>query len=318
MWDIEFKTPSETWTLGAISECIIEKSTKNLADTATIILPETHYNKVLKINQAIERGDEVTIKLGYREVTYETEFKGYVKEIKTHEGSLKILCEDGLFLFRKGVKDKQFKPAKMSDIAKYLIQQIDPSFSLDCDYDIGYEKFTIYQATGYDVLAKLQEETGADIYFEDKTLHIHPAYTRKTGEVDFSPQVNIESFDLEYQTAIDKKVEVTVESIGLDGKVKSYTVGQTGGEKITKKVGRLSDSEIKMIADNEYKNKMTDGYEGSFTAWLYPYVEPSFTVGIYDDDYPERDGRYYVESTTTNLSSQGVVRTVQLGIKVSA
>lgn len=318
MWSISFKTPGEIWDLGVLAECRIEKSAKNLADRAIITLPEANFNKVLRIQDTIERGDEVTIKLGYRELIWETEFKGYVKEIITNDSTLTIECEDALFLFRSGVKDRQFKPGSISAVAKYLIQQINPSFELSCDYDVAYEKFTVYQATAYDVLAKIQEETGADIYFEDNTLHIHPAYTRKGGDADFSPQCNIENFNLEYKTARDKKVEVTVESVGLDGKVKKYTTGQAGGEKITKKVGRMSQQSIKMIADNEYKTRMTDGYEGSFDAWLFPYVEPSFTVGVYDDDYPKKDGRYYVDAVTTVFSTSGIKRTVELGIKLSA
>lgn len=316
-WDISFFTASGEWKLGMLAECNVEKSVKNLADRATIILPEAHFNKVLKAEETLSRGDRVEIRLGYDRF-FENEFSGYVKEIITNDSTLTIECEDALFLFRTGVKNKQFKPAKVSDIAKYLISEINPEFKLAVDYEIAYEKFTIHQATGFDVLAKLQEETGADIYFEDETLHIHPAYTRKGGDVDYSPQQNIENFSLEYKKATDRKVEVTVESVGLDGVVKSYTTGQTGGEKITKKVGRMTESAIKIIADNEYKNRMTDGYEGSFDAWAIPYVQPSYTAGIYDEDYPEKDGRYYVDSVTTNLSQNGIVRTVQLGIKLSA
>lgn len=316
-WDISFFTASEEWKLGILAECNIEKSVKNLADRATIILPEMSFNKVLKAEETISRGDRVEIRLGYDRF-FENEFSGYVKEIITNDRTLTIECEDALFLFRNGVKNKQFKPAKVSDIAKYLISEINPEFKMAVDYEIAYEKFTIHQATGFDVLAKLQEETGADIYFEDETLHIHPAYTRKGGDVDYSPQQNIENFSLEYKKATDRKVEVTIESVGLDGVVKSYTTGQPGGEKITKKVGRMTESAIKIIADNEYKNRMTDGYEGSFDAWAIPYVQPSYTAGIYDEDYPEKDGRYYVDAVTTNFSQNGIVRTVQLGIKLSA
>lgn len=318
IWDVAFKTDSGVWNLGILSECVIEKSTKNLADRATIILPEANFNKVLRIQDSIAIGDEVVIKLGYKGIQNEVEFLGFVKEIITDDDTLKIECEDALFLFRKGVKDKQFKPAKISQIAKYLIEQIDPTFKLDCDYDIDYEKFTIYQATGLDVLAKIQEETGADIYFEDNTLHIHPAYTRKSGDVDYSPQVNVEKMQLEYKLSENKKVEITVESTALDGTVRSYSTGKPGGEKIVKKVGRMSDQAIKIIAHNEYKNKMSDGYEGTFDAWLVPFVEPSFTAGIYDEDYTEKDGRYYVDSVTTKFSESGIMRTVQIGIKLSA
>jgi hypothetical protein len=318
IWEILFTTDSGVWNLGLLSSCRIEKSAKNLASRAIITLPEANFNKVLKLQDTISRGDEVQIKLGYKDLIWETEFKGFVKEIITNDSSLTVECEDALFLYRKSVPDKQFKPATITDIAAYLIHNINPNYELDCDYDISYEKFTIHQATAFDVLKKIQEETGADIYFEDEVLHIHPAYTRKSGEVDYSPQANIEKFSLEYKTAEDKKVEITVESTALDGTVTSYTTGAPDGEKTTKKVGRMKQQSIKLIADNEYRNRMTDGYEGSFDTWLIPFVEPSFTAGIYDSDYPYKDGRYYVDAVTTEFSASGITRTVQLGIKLSA
>ena len=317
-WDITFKNKQENWKLGIMAECIIEESVKNLADTATIILPEADMNKVLKVQDSISRGDKVTIRLGY-DTDLETEFIGYIKEITTNDSSLKILCEDALFLFRTGIPNKEFKGATVKQIAQYVVSSIDKSFKVVCDYNIPYDKFTIYQATGFDVLAKLQEETGADIFFDTKNqeLHIHPAYTRKGGEADFSMQWNVENSSLEYKSAQDRKVEVTVESVGLDGKTISKTVGQTGGEKITKKVGRMSADAIKIIADTEYTNKMAPGYEGTFDAWLIPFVKPSYTIGIYDEDYPYKDGRYYTESVTTSFSDNGGKRTITPGIKLS-
>ena len=317
-WDITFNNKKSISKIGILAECTIEKSVKNLADYATIILPEADMNKVLNVQDSIFRGDKVEIRLGYDE-NMQTEFIGFVKEITTNDSSLQILCEDALFLFRKGVPNKELKPTTVKKIAQYLVTSIDSSFKVVTDYDLPYDKFTIYQDTGFDVLAKLQEETGADIFFDmkNKGLHIHQAYTRKGGEADYSMQHNIENSSLEYKSAEDRKVEVPFESVGLDGKTISKTVGQTGGEKITKKVGRLSADAIKVIADTEYKNKMSPGYEGTFDAWLIPYIEPSFTVGIYDKDYPYKDGRYYAESVTTNFSESGGKRTITPGIKLS-
>lgn len=317
-WKIGFKNGKKRWKLGILAECQIEKSVKNLADTATIILPEAELNQVLNIGNTIKRGFEVAINLGYDE-DLKLEFEGFVKEITVVDSSLKIVCEDALFLFRKGIANKEFKPANIRQIAQYLIDQIDKGFKLICDYDIPYDKFTIYQATGFDVLAKVQEETGADIFFDmkNKELHIHPAYTWKGGEVDFSMQHNIETSSLEYKSSEDRKVEITIESVGLDGKTISHTEGQAGGEKITKKVGRMSRDAVKILAKNEYKNKMAPGYEGTFDTWLVPYVEPSYTIGIYDADYPDKDGRYYAESVTTNFSQNGGKRTITPGIKLS-
>ncbi|MBW7838579.1 MAG: hypothetical protein H3C36_02840 [Chitinophagaceae bacterium] len=318
IWSVEITTPRKTYGLAVMAECEIEKSVKNLADRATIIIPEYFLNKKIDFDGMVERGDQIRIKFGYKGLIYETEFEGYIREINSNGGNLTVECEDALFLFRKDVADKQFTNAGMATIAQYLLAQVGEGLALDCDYPITYEKFTIHRATAYDVLKKLQEETGADIYFEDNTLHIHPAYIRKGADVAFSPQQNIEKFSLEYKKATDRKVEVTVERVGLDGKVESFTTGQPGGEKITKKVTTMDAKSIRIIAENEYRQRMTDGYEGSFESWAYPQVLPGDTVSITDEDYRERDSSYYVDSVKTKFSPSGIVRTVELGIKLSA
>lgn len=317
-WDIRFSEGEQKFKLGILAECEIVKSVENLADFATIILPEAYLNQVFDLEGKIKRGTEVNIYLGYDDNLVK-EFTGYVRQINTNDSSLRIECEDALFLFRVGVKDVQFKKTSMSAIARYLIAQIAPNYRLSCDYDLNYEKFTIYRATGYDVLKKLQEESGANIYFDtaEKTLHIHPPYVEKSGEVIYDLHKNVETSSLEWKSVEDKKIEVTVETVDAKGKVQSFTVGTPGGEKVTKKVSSVDPVSIRIIAQNEYNQRMHDGYEGEFTSWLIPYCEPTYTAEIRDSDYPHKDGRYYVKSTKVNFSQDGGVRTITPGIKLS-
>ena len=316
-WNITFKSNGLKYKLMLISEVEITESVENLVDTAIITLPEAVMNKVLDFENTISRGSEISIELGYDD-DLRKEFTGYVKEITTNDSSLKILCEDSLFLFRVGVKDAEMKPTSMKKIAQSLIDQIDKSFKLSCDFDIGYEKFTIHQATGYDVLKKLQEETKANIYFdtENKTLHIHAPYLEKGGDVVYSMQKNIEKSSLEYKRAIDKKVEVTIESIDLKGKVRSYTTGTTGGDKVTIKVGAVSTLDMKKIAEVALQRNNYDGLDGSIDTWLIPYVKPTYSARFSDQDYPEKSGIYYVISTVTTFSDAGGKRVVKFGIKL--
>jgi hypothetical protein len=316
-WKITFKSKGISYKLMLISEIEITESVENLVDTAIITLPESVLNKVLDFEDTVGRGSEISIELGY-DNNLEKEFSGYVKDITTNDSSLKIVCEDALFLFRVGVKDVEMKPTSMKKIAQSLIDQIDKSFKLSCDYDIGYEKFTIHQATGYDVLKKLQEETKANIYFdtENKILHIHAPYLEKNGDVTYSMQKNIEKSSLEYKRAIDKKVEVTIESIDLKGKVRSYTTGTTGGDKITIKVGSVSQLDMKKIAATALQQNNYDGLDGSIDTWLIPFVKPTYSAHFSDDDYPEKKGTYYVISTVTTFSDAGGKRVVKFGVKL--
>ncbi len=317
-WDVTFKTKAEDYGLGLVASIDIECSVDNLADTAIITLPASVMNQVLNIQDKIGRGDEVIIKLGY-DNNLATEFSGYIQDIVTNDSSLKIMCEDALFLFRVKVKDIELKPTSLAKIAQYVINEINSSYNLVCDYDIAYEKFVIHQATGFDVLKKLAEETKANVYFntEKKELHIHAPYLEKGGEVIYSMQDNIEKSSLEYKKAIDRKVEVKVESTNIKGKVESYTTGTTGGDKVTLKVGSVSPADLHKIANAELIRQSADMYEGSIDTWLVPFVKPTFTAKIKDEDYPEKDGKYYVTGVSTSVSESGGKRTVKLGVKVS-
>lgn len=318
-WDIWFYNDKGEYQLRTVKEIEVNSTVDNLVDTATITLPESCMNYPIAIEDKISRGTKVIIKYGY-DYAHEIEFVGYVKEITTDNSSLKIECEDALFLFRKAVKDVELKPTSVKKIAEYLVKQIDPKFKVVCDeFDLGYQKFVIHQATGYDVLKKLQEETAANIYFntQKKELHIHPPYIEKGGDVIFSAQKNVRSISLEYKKKIDRKVEVTIENVGKDGKVKSYKTGTTGGDSVTRKVGGLSTDSIKKIAEAELLKRSADGYEGSFDSWLIPFVAPTYSATYFDKDYPIKDGKYYVVSVKTNISSAGGKRTIQLGVKLS-
>ena len=295
-WEIKFKTGSKVYNLGMLLECEIEKNVENLADVAVITLPEAVLNQALKVKDKIGRGSEVTIKAGYNG-DLKTEFIGFVRDITT-DGSLKIHCEDALFLFRKGIKDKMFKTTSVKQIADYVCSEIGEGYKVICDYDLNYEKFVIHQATGYDVLQKLQEETKANVYFntEKKELHIHPPFTEKGGYVIYCMQKNIEKSSLEYKKAIDRKFELTIEKTKKDGTVVTEKIGQSGGETKTLKVGSLDAKSVKMRAEAEFKEFASDRYEGSFDTWLIPYSEPTYSAKIVDFDYPEQSAIYYVKS----------------------
>ncbi|WP_395974277.1 hypothetical protein [Chryseobacterium cucumeris] len=343
-WEIKFKNNSKTYNLLMIVECEIEENVENLSDIATIMLPETMLNQALQVKDKIGRGTEVTIKFGYNG-QLKTEFVGFVRDITT-DGSLKILCEDALFLFRKKIPDWAVQPPKkkakkkkdddtgttppepekpkvltsVKKIAEYVCKHIDPSYKVVCDFDIMYEKFIIHQATGYDVLQKLQEETKANIYFntEKKELHIRAPFTEKGGYVIYCMQKNIEKSSLEYKKALDRKFELTVESIQKDGTVKTERIGTPGGDSKTIRVGSLDAKSLKVRAHNEFEQYARDTYEGTFDTWLIPFCKPTYSAKIVDFDYPEQRGIYYVKAVTTKISAEGGVRTITPALKTAS
>lgn len=319
--DIQFvNTSGKKYQLNLFSEVIISTSVENLVDTATIKLPETVLNSVLNLEDKLDRGTLATIKFGYDNQN-ETEFIGYITDITNKDGSLVINCEDALFVFRKSVPDKQFKPAKVEDVLNYLINQVDNSFKLvmDADFGITYEKFVIYQAEAFDVLKKIQEELKANIYFDtaNKTLHFHAPYKEEQGKVIYDMAKNVEKSALEYKKSTSAKLQITIQSTDATGKIKEIKVGQEGGSSETVKVGSMSEEDMQKLGESMLQGKTSDRYEGSITTWLIPPVSPTFRAELRDDDYKDRNGFYYVTGVETSFSSAGGSRNVKLGIKLA-
>lgn len=309
-----------SFKLGLLESVTIHKSVDLLSDTAIIVVPGVVYNQSLDIEDKVKVGDPVIIKLGYDD-NLVTEFEGYLQRIDTDDNSLTFNCEDGMYLTRKPVADRQLNNASVKDIANYCLNQVGYSNgwkAIKCTYNMKYQKFVIKNANAYDVFKKLQEETGTNIYMQGGTLNIHPAYIEKGGDVVYDFAVNIESSNLKYRNADDRRFEVKVEGIGLDGKKKVVTVGTTGGEKRSVKVYNvMSESELRQRGMDEMKYLTYDGYEGGFSSWLIPYVEPTYSVHLRDKDYEYKKGSYYCVSVNTSFSRNGGVRTITIGRKLT-
>ena len=301
-----------------VEKVSIKRSVELLSDTATITLPGTVFNKAINIEDKIKVGDAVEIELGYND-DLKPEFKGYLKAIKTDGGSLTLELEDDIYLFRKSVKDEEMKNASVKSILENICSQVG-GFSVSCDYDFSYDKFVINNATGYDVLKKIQDEASPNIYLKDKVLHVHPQYAEIFGEArfDFSRNIERDGTDLKYKSEDERKLLVVVEGTDETGATVSVEKGTTGGDKMTLKLpGVSSKSSLEQKAQSVLDQKVYTGYEGSFQSWLIPYVDAGYKVSITDPDYEIKDGTYYVISVETTFSQNGGVRKITLGKKIS-
>lgn len=303
--------------LGMLDKVEIHRSVELLADTATIVLPGAEYNKALEVESLIKRGDPVSITIGYEETGLREEFRGWIQRISTDDGSITIECEDDLYKFRKSIPNEELKQVTLETLLKKVISGIGESFKLDCTYSWTYEKFVINTATGYDVLKKVQEESGADIYLADDTLHVHAPAEAVGNDVYYDFAQNVEECDLTYRTAEDRKVQVVVKATMPDGTVKEIETGSTGGDKVEIRCATSDEASMRQRGQTEVKRLSFDGYEGNITTWLIPYCKPGDTAELRDEDYPEKDGRYFVQAVTTEFSRDGGKRTVELGFRLS-
>lgn len=303
--------------LGMLDKVEIHRSVELLADTATIVLPGAEYNKALEVESLIKRGEPVSITIGYEETGLREEFRGWIQRISTDDGSITIDCEDDLYKFRKSIPNEELKQVTLESLLKKVISGIGENFKLDCTYSWTYEKFVINTATGYDVLKKVQEESGADIYLADDTLHVHAPAEAVGDDVYYDFAQNVEECDLTYRTAEDRKVQVVVKATMPDGTVKEIETGSTGGDKVEIRCATSDEASMRQRGQTEVKRLSFDGYEGNITTWLIPYCKPGDTAELKDEDYPEKDGRYFVQAVTTEFSRDGGKRTVELGFRLS-
>jgi hypothetical protein len=252
------------------------------------------------------------------------EFKGYVNAISTDTAAITLDCTDGIYLFKKTLKNAELKGVTLKELMERVAGEVNAlnaaagtatHYRVECDYEFGYEKFMIFRATGVNVLQKVQEETKANIYFEGDTLHIHAPYSHVVNDkpVIYDFARNVEASDLKYVKLADKKIEIEMSMVQPDGSVKSRSYGNKGGIKIQRTVKAASEKDLETLAKNEYNIWAYDGFEGSLTGWLIPYVEPTYKIELRDVEYPQKNGIYYVTATEVSFGSNGGKRKVTLG-----
>lgn len=305
------------YRLGLVEKVEIHRSVELLADTAAVTLPGADMNRALRVEERLRRGDPVSIRLGYAETGLREEFKGWLQRIRTDNGSITLECEDDLFLFRVPLPDGERKGIALQALLGEVAQAAGGGFAVDCTYEYTYEKFVFRAATGYDVLQKVQEDSGADIYIAGRTLHVHPPATRTGGEAVYDFHANVESCDLAYARAADRPVRVVVKAVLPDGTVREAEAGVAGGSSIEVRSPSADEASMRRRAESELQRRSFDGYDGSITTWLIPYVEPGYAAVLRDRDYEYKDGTYFVQAVTTEFSRHGGKRTIELGFRLS-
>lgn len=310
-WDIAIGG----YKVKTLTEVKITTSVLNLSDTATITMPGQYLNTWRKIEDKVHVGDAVTIKLGY-DNNLETEFTGYLKRISRDNNSLVLECEDALWLTNKMVADMEYKSISLKELLTGILAQVDPEMTVECDYDFTYEKMVVFKSTALDVLKKVHEDTKANIWFEGKTLHVHPVYQQAKGDkpVIYDTEVNVQSNELKWKDQTDRKVLIEVAYTNAKGEISKQQFGVGGGEKVTRFVKANNEGDLRKAAENEYNLWNYSGYEGSLTGWLVPVVRAGGSVRLRDKERPE--GVYYVTGVEIEFGRNGAKRKVTLGRKL--
>lgn len=316
-----------TYRLKHVESVKISRSVENLMDTATIVTPATVFNKALEVQEKLKVSSPVKIQLGYNE-NLKTEFEGYLKSVKTDGGSLTLECEDALYLFRGSIKNAEYKNITVKNLLQKIIREleqnnkklIERNIQVNCQFDFSYEKFTTVNASGFEVLKKIHDEAKPDIFLKGNVLHIQPLYADMglpTVAYNMSVNIDREGMNLKYRRADERKLKVTAKGKNSAGKEISVTVGEPNGDTETINFpGVTTEAQLRELANTAYNGKVYEGYEGDFTSWLVPYIEPGYSVMLKDDDDEVKNGKYYVLKVDTTFDSSGGKRVIGLGKKL--
>lgn len=319
MYKIDYEILIDGKKLMLLDKVTIKESVENLISTAEISLPSCVFNRPLSQIKSIFKGQEITIKLGYND-NLTNEFLGFISEVETNPNGMVIRCEDNMFRFRNAeLKNEVLINPTVKKILETILPQVNPKIKLNCDYEFNYDKFTIDTATAIDVLKLIQEESHCCIYMDGNVLQVHPIYSKifGTAKYDLSKNVDRSGFSMIYKSQDDRKLKVTAKGKDKNGKQIEKIAGEGGGDSETFDYkGIATEEQLQTIANEMYEKKSYTGFDGSFQSWLLPVCKRGYTAEIIDQTEPEHNGKYFVVSVETSVSSSGGVRKIELGKKL--
>lgn len=301
----------------AVNAVTVKRSIYSLGATATIKLPVTSILKQagepatkIETAQAVAVGDRVEVRLGY-DGRNRLEFRGYVKALNLRT-PLEIVCEDEFYSCRR----KNVKTGGTIALEELLRK---------CGLSVGYAEtltlrnFAVPDKPVSSVLSKLAKDYGLSVFFDLDGQVYACRPERVVGDrVKYELRRNVISDDsLQYLNKADLKIQIKAVCFKKDGTKVEAKKGVEGGSKKTIYFYDVADmKELATLAQRELERHSYDGYDGSITTFLEPYAAPGMIAELTDPLYPERSGRYYIESVETTFGQQGGRRKIEIGTAV--
>lgn len=301
----------------AVNTVTVKRSIYSLGATATFKVPVTAILRQtgepatkIETAQAVRVGDRVEVRLGY-DGRDRLEFRGYVKSLNLAT-PLEIVCEDEFFRCRR----RNVKTGGTITL-KALLER--------CGLAIGYAEtltlrnFAVPDKPVSSVLAKLAKNYGLSVFFDldGRVYACRPE--RVIGDaVKYELRRNVINDDhLQYLNKADVKIQIKAICFKKDGTKVEAKKGTEGGTSKTLYFYDVADmKELAALAERELERQSYDGYDGRITTFLEPYAAPGMIAELTDPLYPDRSGRYYIETVETTFGQQGGRRTVEIGMTV--
>lgn len=315
----------------------IRRSMHSYKDTASITLPSTAVLRSDYIDipsrqtaKQFKVGDYAEIFAGYDGEFYR-EFVGFISRINyTQPVELELEGYSYPLRYNSNVT-KSWANTTLKQVLETVIasanESIDPTKAplIELHEDVPHvplKNIVINDASGTQVLDYLKGVFKGilNVFFIDNKLYAGLSYADVVRQtVKYSLNYNtIGANNLKLHRKEDVEVEVNLKFRNDAGEQIVTTTGVPGGIKRTDRITAITSEEIvKQVAEAKLLQESFDGYEGSINCFLIPYCQPGYRAEILDYEYSERQGNYFVESTTVEISENGGRRTVELGLKLS-
>ncbi|MBA9078936.1 hypothetical protein [Rufibacter quisquiliarum] len=297
-----------------INKVKIKNTWKELGAEATISL----YNLKGKLEQAITAGMPVEVWLGYDGILRK-EFSGYVRSISP-KIPFEVECEDEVYHLKRKTVNNSWRSISLRNLLEYLMPHAVLSANIP---NVILSPFRLNKVTVADALRKLKEEYLMCAYFRDGRLFVGLPYTEFSSQsgvpggaaiYDFAKNIASEG-SLTYRNKEDVRLRAKVVNILKNNTRQQIEVGDPDGElrTLTFRNASANESELRKLAERELEKYKFEGYRGSFTGFGLPYISHSGTIELRDSRYPQRAGRYVVDSVNTTFGVDGFRREIEIG-----
>lgn len=311
MLKLSCKITIGSYVFNYVQQVQISSSWQKFTDTATILLSRNLKLANQPLNELIKVNDEVNIELGYDD-ELKTIFTGYVTAIKPTT-PIEIMCEDAMWLLKKGSITKTWRNANIETILKDILPENIP-YKVTYDYEIG--TFTAEKQSPAQLLEKIKTDYALVSYFREGTLIVGGPYSQSINEdtIAFAFNHSIIDNNLEHKKAEDSPLKVRAISNLADNSKLEATAGDEEGEERTlnfydiKDRGLLKESAQNLISTLKY-----DGMSGSFTTFGEPLVYHWQTVELIDPNEEKKEGVFNIHNINRSFGMDGYRQEIELG-----
>lgn len=294
-------------------------SVSDYTDTCTIDLPLSLYTRTSgQVTPGIEgyrqlpfkEGGDVLVMLGYNGVNT-LRFMGKVSRIN-YSVPLQIECEGYSYCLRNKRFTKSYSKTTALQILKDLCEGTDIIIQKKNVADIPLSNVWFKDFPALEVLDWLKKNCACCIWFDfDKLFLSSSKYFNKKDSAKLQPGYNTVKDDELKKSPADETVRVSIvakDATGKTKKTKSNSKPQSQKSQTEKQVkvrSGLPASYLKEVASSIEQEHNHKGFQGNVTCFLEPHFEKSMVADIIDNRFPERSGKYFIDTVDGEFSASG-------------